>query len=810
MILCVVALAAGAQQAPQYLRPPRAVQEVLDIPPTPDLVVSPAGDFAILADWSRYPSIAELSRPMYRLAGARINPANSGQHTSRKHTSFTLKKIADGSERKVPVPGDANMSLPVFSPDGKYFLFASTRETSIELWIGETAAGGARRVEGIALNTTMGIPCQWMSDAKTTLCRTVPAGRGEPPRRAARPAGPHIDESYGRPVPAPTFQDLLQDTHDEALFDYYFTSQLVLTDVATGKSAPLGPPRIFGRVQPSPDGKHILAVWIHRPYSYLLTAGGFPAEAEVWDISGNLVHKLASLPLQEGVPQGGVPTGPRDHQWHPTQPATIWWVEALDEGNPRNKAPHRDRVMMLRAPFKEEPREFLKTEQRFQALLFGEAGLTLYREFDRDRQRTRTWFKMPFVPEPKLGWDINVRERYKNPGTPVMRTLRNGHRVMRQEGGEFIFLAGAGATPEGDRPFLASFDTNTMTSQEIFRSDAASYESYEAMLPPAPRPEGRRAPMPVRFITRHESSTEAPNYFVRTALSSEKQALTKFSDPAPQLRAIKKQLVKYKRPDGVDLSFTLYLPPDYKPGERRPAMVWAYPLEYTDADLASQVSGSPNRFFLPSGPSHLFYLLAGYVVLDDATMPVVGDPETMNNNYVKDITASAQAAIDKAAEMGVLDPSRVGVGGHSYGAFMTANLLAHTDLFRAGVARSGAYNRTLTPFGFQSERRTYWQARDMYINISPFTHADKIKEPILLIHGEADNNSGTFPIQSERMFRAIKGNGGNVRYVTLPSEAHGYAARESVEHTLWEMITWFEKHVKNAGQRQTAAAAARE
>ncbi len=794
----------AAQQAPQYMRPPRAIQQVLDIPPTPDLVVSPAGDFVILADWSRYPTIAEQSQPMLRLAGTRINPATNGAFSSRRHTGYTLKKLADGAERKIAVPADSNLSTPVFSPDGKYFFFANTKANGIELWIGDVAAATAKKIEGLALNTTTGAPCQWISDSKTTLCKTVPAGRGAPPRPPQTPAAPHIEESYGRAVPAPTFQDLLQDSHDEALFDYYFTSQLSRTDAATGASTPVGEPKIFAKAEASPDAKHILVVWLHRPYSYLLTMNGFPGEAEVWDAAGKLEQKLASLPLEEGVPLGGVPTGPRNHDWHATQPATVWWVEALDEGNPRNKVSHRDKVMISRAPFQEPAREFLKTEHRFQTMLFGEAGLVLYREFDREKQRTRTWFKIPFVEEPKLGWEISTRERYKNPGTPVMRTLRNGQRAMRQEGGEFIFLAGSGATPEGDRPFLASFDSNTMTSEEIFRSDAKSYEALEDMLPADPRPEGRRAPMPVRFITRYESPSEPPNYFVRAAKSGDRKPLTAYKDPAPQLRAIKKELVKYKRADGVDLSFTLYLPPDYKQGERRPAMVWAYPLEFTDADTAGQVSGSPNRFFMPSGPSHLFYLLAGYVVLDDATMPVIGDPETMNNTYVQQITASAKAAIDKAAEMGVVDPNRVAVGGHSYGAFMTANLLAHTDLFKAGVARSGAYNRTLTPFGFQSERRTLWQAREAYINISPFLFAHQIKEPILLIHGEADNNSGTFPIQSERMFRAIKGNGGNVRYVTLPNEAHGYAARESVEHTLWEMINWLDKHVKNAGQPQTA------
>ena len=396
---------------------------------------------------------------------------------------------------------------------------------------------------------------------------------------------------------------------------------------------------------------------------------------------------------------------------------------------------------------------------------------------------------------PRLVWEMSSDERYKNPGTPMARPLPSGHNAMLQSG-DFIFLNGAGATPEGDRPFLDKFNTKTLKAERLWRCDEKSYESVTTWL----TPDG------TKFLMRRESTSEPPNYFIRTAGSGAAQALTKFTDPTPQLRAIKKELVKYKRADGVDLSFTLYLPPDYKAGERRPAVVWAYPLEFTGADVAGQVSGSANRFTTISGMSHLFFLLQGYVVLDSATMPVVGDPQTVNDTYVEQIVSSAQAAINKGAEMGVIDPERVGVGGHSYGAFMTANLMAHSHIFRAGIARSGAYNRTLTPFGFQSERRTIWEAPETYIKMSPFMNAQKIKEPILLIHGEADNNTGTFPIQSERMYAALKGNGGNVRYVTLPHEAHGYAARESLEHTLWEMITWFDKHVKNAPPREQRAA----
>jgi dipeptidyl aminopeptidase/acylaminoacyl peptidase len=467
-------------------------------------------------------------------------------------------------------------------------------------------------------------------------------------------------------------------------------------------------------------------------------------------------------------------------------------VEALDGGDPKKKAPYRDRVLLLKMPFTSQPVELLKTEQRFAGSSFTDQGLAFISDYDRDQRWVRTFIVDPDRPgtAPKLLWSRSQQDRYKDPGTPITRAIA-GQRAIKQAG-DWIFLNGAGASPEGDRPFLDRLNLQTLKTERIFRSDADRYESVVALLTDDAS----------RFITRRESPTEAPNYFIRdTAQIAQAQPLTKFPDPTPQLRGIKKQLVTYKRADGVPCSFTLYLPPNYKEGTRLPTVVWAYPLEFNDAGTAGQVTGSTQRATSIVGPSHLFFLMEGYAVLDNATMPVVGTPETVNNTYVEQIVMSAKAAIDKAVEMGVTDPDRVGVGGHSYGAFMTANLLAHSDLFRAGIARSGAYNRTLTPFGFQNERRTIWEAPELYLKVSPFMFASKINEPMLMIHGEADDNTGTFPIQSERMYQAMKGNGATVRLVMLPHEAHGYAGRESIEHVLYEMISWFDKYVKNAGPR---------
>jgi len=789
VLLCLTT-AALAQEG--YKKPPKEVLDILNAPTTPGASVSPTRDNMILTTGLRYPPLADLAQPVLRIAGRRINPATNAPFRFQYSVGLMLKRIADGSEIKIDVPPGAKISGLEWSDDGKHFAFLNTTPTRVEAWVGDAATGKIHNLKGITVNSTIGNPLGWMPDNRTLLVQLVPATRGPAPATPAVPPEPNTQESSGRPGPVRTYEDMLKSPHDENLYEYYATSQLALVDSSTGRATTLGQPAIFQGVDAAPGGHHLLVTRLHRPFSYLFPDSAFPKDIEVWDSKGKLVYKVASLPLADQVPINGVTTGPRSVRWRPNEPATLVWAKALDDGDPKKQVPYRDTVLMLKAPFNGPPVELLKTEQRFAAGGFGEKGsLFYYSDFDRDKRWQRTFVFYLDKPDvaPKLVSSRNQGDRYNDPGTPVTR-VASGQRAILQDG-DFIYLTGTGASPEGDRPFLDRLNLQTLKTERIFRSESNSYETVVALL----SDDGKQ------FLTRRESPTEAPNYFIRTAGETTARALTQFPDPTPQLRGIKKQLITYKRADGVQCSFTLYLPPNYKPGTRLPTVVWAYPLEFTDASTASQVTGSTQRATSIVGPSHLFFLLEGYAVLDDTTMPIVGTPETVNNTYVEQITMSAKAAIDKATELGVTDPDRVGVGGHSYGAFMTANLLAHTDLFRAGIARSGAYNRTLTPFGFQNERRTLWEAPEMYLKVSPFMYASKINEPLLMTHGEADDNTGTFPIQSERMYQALKGHGATVRLVMLPHEAHGYAGRESIEHVLYEMITWFDKYVKNASPR---------
>jgi dipeptidyl aminopeptidase/acylaminoacyl peptidase len=799
-----VLLAAGLvlAAAETYQKPPKAVLDAMNALPTPNLSLSPSRNFALQGQGVRNPPIAELSQPMLRLAGQRINPKTNGLHNTVFNSSLTLRKIPEGTEIKVDLPPNGKFSGGRWSQDGTHFAFTNTTAAGVELWVGDTT-GKTHRIEGVRVNEVMGGgfaagggrggagggggPVQWLPDGKGLLVYTIKANRGPAPRESSVPEGPHVQQSLGGAAPVVTHEDMLQTPHDEDLWEYYATSQLAAVDLATGKVTPVGKAGIIESAHVSPDGRNLLVTAIHRPFSYLHQYRAFPKEVEVWDRAGKLLHKVASQPLEDRVPISGVATGPRSIQWRPSDPSTVMWVEALDGGDLKNSVPYRDRLMALKAPFTGDPVEVYKIAWRFSGIQYAaKGGLALIEDSDRKTRHVRTTQIDLDKGAASVIWDRNNQDRYRDPGSPVLKASPNGQMALLQDG-DNIYLSGLGASAKGDHPFLDRFNLTTKKSERLFQCDDDHYETFVALL------DDHAA----KILTRRESPTEPPNYYLRAGVQT--TAVTKFPDPQPIFRKVTKQLVTYKRPDGVPLSFELYLPPDYKPGTRLPTVMWAYPREFNDADTAGQVSGSSKRFTEVTGYSEIFHALDGFAVLANAAMPVVGsDPDTVNNSYIDQIVADAKAAIDKATEMGVTDPNRVGVGGHSYGAFMTANLLAHCDLFKAGVAESGAHNRTLTPFGFQSERRTLWQASDIYLKMSPFMYADKIKTPILLIHGEADDNDGTFPIQSDRMYQAIRGNGGIVRLVFLPFEAHGYRAKETVEHVVYEKFTWFNKYVKNA------------
>lgn len=787
--IALILIVAQAPSQTPYKLPPKVVVDILDSPPTPIVRVSPVRDAMLFVDYKPQPPIEMLARPFLRLGGIRISPDLKCRQRVRRYTHVSVQWISSRKTVDIALPEGANFGVPTWSNDGKLLAFTRDVSDGVELWIADAATGTARAIPGVRLNDVLGSPFAWMSDNIHLLVHTLADASSPAPVAPKVPFGPIVEETSGKISKVATYQDLLKNPFDEELFEYYATCRLVIVDAKTGNLQRLGDAGMYLESSFSPDNNYLLITKLGRPFSYRVPYYYFTRSTEVWTRDAKLVATLAQLPVSDEIPTQGVPSGPREVMWQPLHGAKLVWVEALDGGDPMKKAPHRDKLMTLAAPFTGIPTALLNIQYRFDGIDWtARRDEVLLSEFDRDRRWQTTSFinlSQPQTPR-KVVFDLSVNDAYKNPGQPVYETKPNGETVLAQEG-DWIYFAARGASAEGDRPRLDRLNLGTLNKETLFLSREKAYEQFITFLGPGTR----------TILTEFESQKDPPNYFSLDLKGGSRIPLTAFPDPAPELTGVKKELIKYNRADGVALSGTLYLPPSYVPGTRLPVLIWAYPLEYSDPSTAGQVRGSPYTFTFFRGASPLFFLTQGYAVLMDATMPVVGDPETMNNTFIEQIVGAAKAAIDKLDSLGVADRKRVCVTGHSYGAFMTANLLAHSDLFAAGIARSGAYNRSLTPFGFQSERRSFWEATDVYMKVSPFTFANKIIRPLLLIHGEADNNPGTFTMQSERLYQAIKGNGGTARLVLLPFESHGYAARESVLHTLAEMFEWADKYVKN-------------
>lgn len=788
-----------------YQTPAPDLAALVDAPRTPAVSLSPDEATMALFAVPGVPPVAELAEPELGLAGVRINPRTNGPSRASGYTGLTLKAIGGGAERPVTgLPEGVRLRSPQWSPDGRHIALLADREDRVELWTVDVATTRARLAVGNAVNDAApGASFEWLPSGDALVARLLPADRAGAPAEQTVPTGPVVQESMGRAAPARTYQDLLESPRDEALFEHYMTSALAVVPLNGGPPRRVGPAGVYTSVEPSPDGRYLLTEARHRPFSYLVPWYRFPNRVEVWSAeTGERVALVHDAPLAERVPIafGSVPTGPRSHGWRADAPATLVWAEAQDGGDAGAPAETRDKLYTLSAPFASTPEELVTLPLRFAGVVWGDDDTAIVEESMWQTRQRRAYAIDPSSPgaAPRELFSVSFEDRYNDPGRPMTTATESGTYVLVMDGDD-TFWTSQGASPEGNRPFVRRLNLETGETEEVFRSEAPYYE------------------VPVDFLgepggvllTRRETVTDPPNYYARDLRTGEATALTAFPHPYPELAAVQKETVEYTRADGVPLSATLYLPPGYD-AERDgplPTLVWAYPTEFKSADAAGQRSDSPYQFTYVSYWGAVPYVTRGYAVLDDASFPIVGEGDVEpNDSFRQQLVMNAEAAIAAGADRGVTDPDRVAVGGHSYGAFMVANLLAHSDLFRAGIARSGAYNRTLTPFGFQREERTYWDDPDLYNTMSPFMHADKIDEPILLIHGDADNNPGTFTLQSERLYGALKGLGGTARLVLLPAESHGYRGRESLLHMLWEQDRWLDQHVKGASPREAATA----
>ncbi len=793
LLLLAFSLQGMAQDDIQYQRPPQAVADILLAPGTPSVSIDDKGTYMLLSERSSYPKIEELAQPELRIAGMRLNPNNFGPSRSTYITNFKIKTVATGKEMQVTgLPANLKAGSPVWNPSQTKFAFSHTTANTIDLYEADIKTGVAKKVNKKSLNLVLG-DYSYVDDATLLYYVALKPANQAPPKPLA-PKGPVVQQNLGKAAPSRTYQDLIKNPYDEQLFEFYATSQLV--ENKGGLETAIGIPAIYSRAAVSPDKKYYLIETIKKPFSYLVQVNGFPSTMKITDRKGATVKVLAELPSSESSPTGfdNVQDITRGHNWRADEPATVYWAKPLDGGIMKNNLPFHDAVYTLSAPFTGAEKELTKTEMRYRGIVWGDANMALLNEGLQGKQRAKLSKINPSSGSKEILFDRSTNDRYSDPGSPVTHRNQYGRNVLQTvNNGTGIPMIGAGASPDGDLPFYAIFDLASKKNNIVWRCEKGYYETVTDVL------DAEKG----WVITSRQSPTEAPNYFMRDIKANTVKALTSFPDPQPALRQISKQKITYKRVDGIDLTATVYLPAGYdaKKDGRLPIVMWAYPREFKSASDAAQVRGSKYTFTRLNWGSPIYYTTQGYAVMDESEFPIVGEGDKQpNDNFVEQLIWNAEAGLKAAHDLGFGDTSRAAVGGHSYGAFMTANLLAHSRLFKAGIARSGAYMRTLTPFGFQNEERTYWQAPDLYYKMSPFSYADKIKDAILLVHGDADNNPGTFPINSERLYNAIKGHGGTVRFVSMPFESHGYAAEENLLHLLWEQYSWLEKYVKKAGK----------
>jgi dipeptidyl aminopeptidase/acylaminoacyl peptidase len=775
-------------QADIYKTPPKVMADILLAAPTPGTSINDAGTLMLLSDRSSYPTIEDLAQPELRLAGLRINPNNFGQSRISYTTNYRLQNLQ--TKKITPVKGlPPNLKAVGTSWNNNQtkIAFAHYSTTAIDIYVIDVATAMARKVNKQPANFVMGNQLGWENNNTLYYATTLqPATKA--PAKPTAPTGPVVQENIGKTAASRTYQDLIKNNFDEQLFAFYATAQMVRN--SNGIETKIGKSGIYGSFDFSPDGNYIYISQYQAPFSYLVPVNGFAAQHTIADKTGKQIKLLANNPSAETAPIGydNVQYLPDNYQWHANEPATLLFSLPLDSGIYKNKTDYHDAVYKLTAPFTDAPKEILKTTLRYGGITFGNENINLVSEYTQAKQILKTFLWNEKDNSYTLMSERSANDAYSNPGSPVMHKNKYGNSVINFiDNGQAMLLSGQGASAKGDLPFLNKYKFAEKTTETLWRCEAPYYETVVKVLDADN----------VTFVTSRQSQTDAPNLFIRQKGTSTK--ITDFTDPQPAMRKVKKEKIFYKRNDGVDLTATVYYPENFNPGTDKPLpiVMWAYPREFKSNADAAQVRGSQYNFTTVSWASPAFFAANGYCVMDNTEFPIVGEGDKEpNDNFIEQLVANAQAALLKIHELKIGDTSRAAVGGHSYGAFMTANLLAHSRLFKAGIARSGAYNRTLTPFGFQAEQRTYWQAPDVYNKMSPFSHANKIKDALLLIHGEADNNPGTFPIQSERLYNAVKGHGGTVRYVQLPYESHSYAAKENLLHMLWEMDNWLTKFLK--------------
>ncbi len=781
-----------------YQKPPAAILDLVDAPLAPSVMINDSGEQMVLLYRDYYKSIAELSETELRLAGLRINPkTNIGSRTNYWNNVKIKTPKGDNIRQVTGLPNHPRLANFKWSPDQSKIAATHTTANGAEVWVLDLEKATAQKLTNARVNANMRNAISWFKDGESLLIKMLPSDRKELINVAeAVPVGPTISSNDGKKAQNRTYQDLLKNPNDEFNFEQLARSELYKVNLDGSKSKWMDA-NLYASIDFSPDGEYAMIVTISRPFSYLVPYYRFPSKTNVYNKNGGLVSEVLEVPLIEDLPKGfmAVRTGMREISWRSDKPASLVYAKALDGGDPENEVAFRDEILEIDAPFDKAGKSILKTINRYSTIEWGNNNTAVAYDYWWNTRNTKTYLFDPSnkTQEPKILSDRNYQDVYSDPGELVMELNDYGESVIAFNQNNEVYLLGDGFTKEGQFPFVDKFNLQTQEKLRLYSSKIEGKK--EGLIEYKPEKD--------ELLVRIESPNEYPNYYYKSLIKRKgKEQLTNFKNPYKSIQNVQKEVITYQRDDGLELTGTLYLPVGYKKEskEKKPMILWAYPREFKDKNSASQNTQNPNEFTYPFWGSPIYWVTQGYVVLDEASFPIIGEKdEQPNDTFRTQLVSNAKAAIDAVDGLGYIDREKVAVGGHSYGAFMVANLLSHSNLFAAGIARSGAYNRTLTPFGFQSEERNYWEAPEVYNTMSPFMHAEKMKTPLLLVHGEADNNSGTYPMQSERYFNALKGLGATVRLVMLPKESHGYRAKESILHLLWEQDQWLKTYVKQEG-----------
>lgn len=790
-LLCVIF--SSAQESITYQKPSAEIMKLADFERAPSVFMNSKRDWMIFSYRDTYKSLDDLNQEEMKLAGLRVNPVTNISSTVTYINNLKTRKLTDKAESQVKgLPVNPKIAYLSFSPDETKLAFTNTTANAVELWIVDLATNSAKKISNTPLNANIGSPFLWMNDSQKLLVKQIPANRNALiDEKKNLPTGPTVSNSDGKVSQNRTYQDLLKNPQDEANFDTLTKAEIVKISL-DGKVEKFKDADIYTAMNFSPDGKYVMLTTLKKPYSYIVPLNRFPTNSTVYDESGQLIKVVNESPLNEIMPKGfsSVRTGKRNISWRDDEPSTLVFAEALDDGDQAKKVEYRDQISVWEAPFNNNPKPFFKTQQRFSAISWSTGNFAVVYDSWYDTRNTKSYLVNLKDYSSKIIEDRNYQDVYSNPGDFSETKNKFGKTVIDASQNK-AYLTGAGFTKDGQFPFIDELDLTTLTKKRLYTSKLK--DSKESIVDILDIKKGQ-------VLVVEQSANQYPNYFIRNIKNGKATAVTNFANPFESIKNVYKEVITYKRNDGVELTGTLYLPANYdrkNHTEKLPLLIWAYPREFVNKDTAGQNTQNPNDFTFPSYGSFIYWVTKGYAVLDDASFPIIGEGDAQpNDTFVTQLVANGKAAIDALDQRGYIDRNKVAVGGHSYGAFMTANLLTHSKDYACGIARSGAYNRTLTPFGFQSEQRNYWDVPEIYNEMSPFMQADKMKTPMLLIHGEADNNPGTFTLQTERYFQALKNLGAPVRMVLLPKESHGYAAKENILHTLWEQDQFLEKCLK--------------